>query len=414
MVTFVLAKESTLQRRYSPVDSEHYGIGVNSPCRAPEGQRAFCFSLHPITMNTRILIVFAALLTASTVVASGPFPTGGRPFYIPNQTGHRGPQIPTDLLSITLDGLQVPRETRLFTNDNTLGISAEMIVNYRQIRAGEAPVDRPVTVTKAMKFDVTKDDEGNVVIAIRKGSLVDSIPMMIVNDTERSYISYVTMNVKLLVEKGHSGFSKAVNEVFSLSTLIPIPNPYTKYVDILGKGLSQLSQSAINEGSNPNALSIIGYQFLVNGTREADKSGYYVLLMSSDEQGEGWISDPRTIDASKLAFNEATGLSYDGKLCRNAYAVFTLSFSQLPTFGGLEPSHVLALMEKEGKSLEEKAKTSKLNFASTLALQKLDLSKLQQAADVLGKASNEIDAIQQARGFKNQIRQAPKIDSLQD
>ena len=150
---------------------------------------------------------------------------------------------------------------------------------------------------------------------------------MITGASDKSFLSDLTANLTFLATRASTGFSVALQEIFKLSSKLPIPNPYTQYVSLLGDGISDVVQTIQSQDANPQPLSTIGFQFVGSA---ASLSGYYVLLMSTDQAIQGGFLDINAVTTSQLGYDPALGLTYNGTACYNAWVVFRVGYTTNP------------------------------------------------------------------------------------
>jgi hypothetical protein len=271
---------------------------------------------------------------------SSPFPQGGRVFELPNQINQQAPVIQTNFVSLYVEAARLPRSSGWFSSDSTLGLSFKVIATYLTASGGLGTTSDQITVTKAYPFDVTRDGDGNVVLPLHSLPVVDTCPLMATRVSDKSYLSDLTANVTFLATRSSSGFGLALQEVFKLSGKLPIPNPFTQYVTLLGDGISDVVQAAQAQEANPQPLSTIAFQFV---GLAASKSGYHVLLMSTDQDFEQGFVDINSLTAAQLSYDAVLGLTYVGVPCQNAHVIFRVAYtiSPLPaTVAGMKTEFV--------------------------------------------------------------------------
>lgn len=245
---------------------------------------------------------------------------------LPNQTGQTKPNIKTDYVSTYVEAAQIPKSSGWFSSDTSLGLSFQVKANYLK-GSGSYGSASVITVTKSYSFDVTRDDDGNVVLPLHSLPVVDTCPLMSTNASEKAFLSSLDTNLTFLATRASTGFSIALQEVFKLSSKLPIPNPYTPFVSLLGDGISDVVQTIQRQDSNPQPLAAISLQFL---SAAAHLSGYYVLLMSTDQAIKNGFVDIYQLKVSDLNFDAAVGLTIGGTPCKNAYVVFRVSYTTDP------------------------------------------------------------------------------------
>jgi hypothetical protein len=257
-----------------------------------------------------------------------PFPTGGRVFELPNQTGQRPPNIQKDFVSLYVEAARIPKTSGWFLSDTSLALSFKVVASYLT-SAGNlgGNTTTSITVTKTYSFDVTRDASGNVVLPLRSLAIVDNCPLMTKAPAGDTFLSDLTTSLTFLSTRDSTGFTIALQEIFKLSSKLPIPNPYTPYVSLLGDGVSDVIQTIQKQDANPQPLSNIGFQFVGD---QAAQSGYNVLLMSTDEQIGGGYVDIDNLDRTLLGYDSALGLTYNKKTCQNAYVIFRLGYNNNP------------------------------------------------------------------------------------
>ena len=258
---------------------------------------------------------------------STPFPTGGRVFPLPNQTGQATPDVKKDNVSVYVEAARLPKSSNWFKSDSSLGLSFKVVANYLAGSSAFGTSSSTITVTKTYSFDVTRDASGNVVLPLHSLAVVDTCPLMTTNAADKAFLSNLDINLTFLATRDSTGFSIALQEVFKLSGKLPIPNPYTPYVALLGDGISNVVQTIQSQNTNPQPLSTIAFQF---AGPTASLSGYYILLMSTDQDiGNGFV-DIYNLTPSQLGYDSAKGLTSGGQACQNAHVVFRVAYPVSP------------------------------------------------------------------------------------
>ena len=256
-----------------------------------------------------------------------PFPEGGQVFPLPGQAGQALPDITKNYVSVYAEAARVPKSSGLFSSDASLGLSFKIDANYLTGTSALGTTASSITVTKAYAFDVTRDSAGNVILPLHSLAVVDTCPLMTTAPSNQAFLSDLQVNLTFLATTKSTGFSIALQEIFKLSSKLPIPNPFTQYVSILGEGISDVVQTIQSQDSNPQPLSTIGFQFVGQG---ASESGYYVLLMSTNEPISAGFVDLNSLNPDQLALNSVSQLTYNGVPCQNAYVIFRVEYTVDP------------------------------------------------------------------------------------
>ena len=354
--------------------------------------------------NTVLLSAFVAFSFITLVCSADPFPKGGRIVYIGDPLS-RAPvtaNIMADSASLYLEDTKIPRETGLFADDTALGFSFKVTAAFVR-KKHDAPsntdaiTQEPVTVTKAYKFNVSKDGDGNVSIPLKSLPVVDTYPLFQQSGTDKAYISQLSSDIVLLVERSHTAFSGTMEELFKLSSSLPIPPPYAAYVNTLGKGFSDVAEAAVKDGSNPNPFASLNLHFAggAGDTSPADPAGYYVVLMSTDIHPGPGVVDIDSFDKTKLIFDPAQGLRYDNNGCKNAYLVLRLVFTTDPILATQNPAPAILAIKNEGKvalSLASKNNIMTPNLRSVFEMSDTAI-KSGITMERLGKAVEELNKV---------------------
>jgi hypothetical protein len=253
---------------------------------------------------------------------STPFPKGGRIFALPGQINQTLPNPAKDYASVYLEAAQLPKSSGWFKSDTSLGLSFNLEITYTPQGGGGSS---KYNVTKAYSFNVSRDDDGNVSLPLQSLPIIDPSPLLTVNDSKKSSLTNLSLTVTFLATRDDTGFSIALQEVFKISRKFPIPNPYTPFIELLGGGISDVVQKVQEQDANQLPCAAIGFQFSKPNPKA---SGFYVMLMSTDQHvGNGFIDTDR-IDTTQLAFDPVQGLMYGGQTCKNAYVIFRLAYTE--------------------------------------------------------------------------------------
>jgi hypothetical protein len=261
---------------------------------------------------------------------SKPFPLGGRFLMLPNQQNQALPDIGRNIVSVYVEEAVIPKYSGLFYSDQSLGLSFKILANYMASSTAYGSVASTVNVTKTYTFDVTRDSGGNVSLPLNSLPVVDTCPLTTNSSSGQAYLSDLEMSLTFLSTEESSGFNDVLQQVFQLSSKLPIPNPYTPYVSLLGDGISSVVQAIQGQDTNPQPLSTAAFQF---AGPAATLSGYWVLLMSTDQDAGPGVADFNNLDVTQLGYDPSAGLTYGGVACENAYVVFRVAYFTEPVPG---------------------------------------------------------------------------------
>jgi|GEM_PF-4460837 len=364
-------------------------------------------------MKLRSLAVLFTLVSVN-VFANSPFPTGGIvvPLRDSLQPDNLLPDIQKDSINIYLLHASIPREIGWLSNDNTLGFSFDINIDYSNITKAQngAIVSEPrsLSITRAYNFDVKRTDDGVIHIPLLNLPLITDYRIFDKEPDNTFYrVNDVVTKVHLLRIKGRSELAKTLETIFDVSKQIPIPTPYATGVNKLGDIFSNITNDAVNDGGNPESFSIFGTAILpgVQNVNITQRGGLLVLLMSTDKRGDGCldIGQIKTY-GDKLSYSDSSGLSisdpgkYSGEV-KNAYLVFRVVFTTDPLIAFTDPIAATAIIKAQADSAIATAEKFNLDV-SDLKFAISDINKnpgtreaaLKVNPEVLQKALKSINA----------------------
>ena len=306
-------------------------------------------------------------------------------------------EIKTDAVSVDLEKAILRKENGWFTDDKEVAITARVNISSRK-RGGAATT---LTVSRVYKFDVNIYEDGRIEIPLRSLPLLDTYNLA----GDDYLVTAIVIDLFLSKKKGKSGFTKTLETVIEVSKKIPVPvNPYGEFASVFGDTFSRVVDQAVEEGAETVPFASFGLRFFAGDKAASytERPGVHAILIGSDSKKAGTV-DLKTFDATKLSYETANGLSYNGSKVRNNHLIVSVKASTDPWKALAAASETLERISVEGGSAVKFSRSAgylSSNLETILDAQRKAKSPtaLNFDPEVLEEAVTELNVIR-ARAF---------------